>query len=131
MYSNEKILLINRRLFLAWITFFLIRRVKLLDRLLCKLALLSKYNNSVLFALALFSSLPFLNQGVEVGEDIGRQVKSTFYKWKQGIVPYPNILLEPNNVNLSINELNWQIRSPGPSLLGIPGILWDYLLELP
>ena len=63
-----------------------------------------------------------MNQGVEIGEDIGRQVKSTI-QWIQGLVPYPNFVLEPNSGNLSINELNWQIRSPGPSLLGMPGML--------
>ena len=122
IYSNEKILLIIGCSFLAWITFLKTRRVKFSDRFLCRLALLSKNKNSVLFAVAIISSLPFLNQGVEIGEDIGRQVKSTI-QWIQGLVPYPNFVLEPKSGNLSINELNWQIRSPGPSLLGIPGML--------
>jgi hypothetical protein len=127
VYSNEKILLIIGCIFFALITFVLIRRVKFSDRLLCKLALLSKNKNSVFFAVAILSSLPFLNQGVEIGEDIGKQVKSTV-QWNQGLVPYPNFVLGPNNENLSINELNWQIRSPGPSLLGIPGMLWGLSL---
>jgi hypothetical protein len=72
--------------------------------------------------ISLLSALPFINQGVTIGEDISGQVKSSLH-WIQGIVDAPNIINEPNKSDLSTDQSKWIIRPPGAAMLPIPGLL--------
>ena len=78
---------------------------------------------------SLVSALPFLEQGVIIGEDIAGQVKSSL-QWVNGIVDSPNFIQEPQFSNLSEDEASWSLRPPGAALLPIPGLLIGLSLGL-
>ena len=78
---------------------------------------------------SLLSALPFLGQGVIIGEDIAGQVKSSL-QWESGVVDLPNFIREPQLSNLSEDQSSWSLRPPGAALLPIPGLLIGLSLGL-
>jgi len=81
----------------------------------------------VFLVISTVSFIPFIGEGVHVGEDIGEQVKSSL-QWINGEVSAPNIILEPKREDLAIDEANWSLRPPGASILPAIGMLFDLSL---
>lgn len=122
VYSSQKLLFILGAFVLS--VFLLLRIQKLIPpiRLIWIWEKISpRFYLSFVITTVLFT-LPFINDGISVGEDIGGQVKSSL-QWFEGIVNAPNIINQPDRTNLSSNKTEWLLRPPGASLLPIPGML--------
>ena len=102
--------------------FYLVKKVVFPTPFLCFWERLVSRNILALIVISFVSALPFVNNGVHVGEDIGGQVKSSA-QWMDGTVDAPNILSEPKSSDLSINQENWSLRPPGAAILPIFGML--------
>ena len=89
--------------------------------------LITSRNRIAYLVISIVSLIPFIGEGVHIGEDIGGQVKSSL-QWINGEVSTPNITLEPKREDLAIDEANWSLRPPGASILPVIGMLFDLSL---
>lgn len=102
--------------------FYFVKRVVIPKHVLHFCESLVSRNILAFTVISFVSALPFFNEGVQVGEDIGGQVKSSM-QWIKGEVSFPNILSEPSREDLSLNQKNWNLRPPGAAILPIFGML--------
>lgn len=127
LYSTEKIVFISIAIPISVFVFYAIRSLQIPARILSFWRVLASKNLVVFFVISFLTGLPFIHQGVSVGEDISGQVKSCL-QWIQGTVNAPNILVEPNKSDLSADQSTWSIRPPGAALLPLPGTFLGFSL---
>lgn len=122
LYSTQKIVFIFAAISLVIVFFKVVERLKISLRIFSFWKNLASKYLIVFFTISLLSAIPFLNQGVSIGEDISGQVKSSL-QWTQGEVDAPNIIKGPNRLDLSSDQSKWSLRPPGASFLPLPGLL--------
>jgi hypothetical protein len=127
LYSTPKISFIICSIISCALFFYFIKKLVIPNRVLCFCESLVSRNILAFIVISFVSALPFLNNGVHVGEDIGEQVKSSV-QWMDGTVDAPNILSEPKRSDLSINQDNWSLRPPGAAILPLIGMLFGLSL---
>jgi len=88
---------------------------------------ISSRNRLVYFVISIVSLIPFIGDGVHIGEDIGGQVKSSL-QWINGEVNIPNNIMQPLRKDLAIDHTNWSLRPPGVAVLPAIGMLYGLSL---
>ena len=127
LYSTQKFLFIISGIVLCYLLYFFLKKLKI-DNNNILLAHIKLHNYRLYFVVStILSIIPFLNNGVSIGEDLGGQIKSTL-QWYDGKVSSPNLLLEPNQHNLSEDKVNWSLRPIGAALLPLPGMLLGFTI---
>ena len=122
LYSTPKILFIVISITSCSLFFYFIKKLVIPKCFLTYCENLETRNIVTFLVISIISSLPFLTNGVKVGEDIGGQVKSSL-QWINGEVNAPNILSEPRREDLSTNQEKWSLRPPGAAILPTFGML--------
>ena len=122
LYSYQKFF------FLIGVISIILISLKLLYPKLCKLTstILEKtpppspnFSYLTLFSITAFFTFP---QGAKIGEDLCFQVKST-QQFVENKVKLPNFCSTPKLINLSKDDMQWQLRPPGASWLVLPFML--------
>ena len=122
LYSTKKIVFILAATASSLAYFYIIKKINISLFIHSFWNFLASKYILIYLIISLLSAIPFINQGVTIGEDISGQVKSSLH-WIQGKVDAPNIINEPNKSDLSTDQSKWIIRPPGAAMLPIPGLL--------
>lgn len=122
LYSTKKIVFILAATASSLAYFYIIKKINISLFFHSFWNFLASKYILIYLIISLLSAIPFINQGVTIGEDISGQVKSSLH-WIQGKVDAPNIINEPNKSDLSTDQSKWIIRPPGAAMLPIPGLL--------
>lgn len=127
LYSPEKLsFILCSTLFCILFTYFLRKIIIPKDWLSIWEILTQKYL-TVFIIISSFFTLAFKSGGIQVGEDLGGQVKSTI-QWINGDVRTPNIMQNPSREDLSLDNSEWILRPPGASLLPAFGMIFGLSL---
>ena len=127
IYSTLKISFIICSIISCICFFYFIKKLVIQNRLLIVFENLTSKNITIFIVVSIISTIPFLGNGVAVGEDIGGQVRSSLH-WIEGKVHSPNFLQEPQSGDLSLNHKNWILRPPGAAILPTIGMLMGFSL---
>ena len=85
LYSTQKFLFIISGIVLCYLLYFFLKKLKI-DNNNILLAHIKLHNYRLYFVVStILSIIPFLNNGVSIGEDLGGQIKSTL-QWYDGKV---------------------------------------------
>ena len=127
IYSTEKISFILCSTILCVLIYNWINHIVIPVKLLSFWDAISSRNRLVYFVISIVSLIPFIGKGVQIGEDIGGQVKSSL-QWINGEVNAPNNFMQPLREDLAINHAYWSLRPPGAAVLPAIGMLFDLSL---
>ena len=127
LYSPQKLIFLLFSFCICFFLFFIFRKVNLNNKCLLFWQKLSSHYLTIFFISASLCLIVFVKDGVQVGEDIGGQVKSSM-QWIEGKVNTPNFLQSPNQNDLSDDSTNWNLRPPGAALLAVPGMMFGLSL---
>lgn len=127
IYSTKKITFILCSTILCVLIYKWIKHIVIPVKLLTFWDAISSKNRIIYFLISIVSLIPFIGEGVHVGEDIGGQVKSSL-QWINGEVIAPNIVLQPLRIDLAIDQPNWSLRPPGAATLPTIGMLFGLSL---
>ena len=127
IYSTEKISFILCSTILCVLIYKWINHIVIPVKLLSFWDAISSRNRLVYFVISIVSLIPFIGDGVHIGEDIGGQVKSSL-QWINGEVNIPNNIMQPLRKDLAIDHTNWSLRPPGVAVLPAIGMLYGLSL---
>ena len=103
---------------------YTITKVNLPNKFLSFWAKITENNIKAFVIISVISLIPFIGEGVSIGEDIGGQVKSSV-QWLNGETFAPNVISEPDTLDLSVDQNNWSLRPPGVAILPVIGMIFQ------
>lgn len=127
IYSTKKISFIICSTVLCILLWYTVSKVNLPSKLIFLWEKITSNNAKAFVIISAISLVPFIGDGISVGEDIAGQVKSSF-QWVNGKTVAPNIISAPNRQDLSGDQSNWSLRPPAAALLPVIGMLFDLSL---
>jgi len=127
IYSTEKITFILCSTILCVLLYKWLSQIVIPVKLLSFWDLITSWNRIAYLSISIVSLIPFISEGVRIGEDIGGQVKSSL-QWINGEVNAPNNIMQPLREDLAVDHANWSLRPPGAAVLPAIGMLFDFSL---